>query len=266
MEDLAAREYIRQRVEPRPGDPFYLHLSDLVLAVRDLIPSGSSRVLDFGCGGSPYRPFFEPCTYHRADLAGADALDFQYGADSRLPAAASDYDCVLSSQVLEHVYSPSSYLSECYRVLRPGGRLILSTHGLFEDHSCPDDYWRWTAFGLRRLVEEAGFTIEKMKKLTTGPRAAVFFAERELYRLNFTRGGLYSQMLSYGTRFVRRTGARRRHEACDANFPHHRVVEAEENGHDIYIAIALTARRSISKHDLSRVPAAPQGLGAAGVK
>jgi 2-polyprenyl-3-methyl-5-hydroxy-6-metoxy-1,4-benzoquinol methylase len=136
-EDLAAQEYIRQRFEPRPGDPFYLHLSDLMLAVRDLIPSDTNRVLDFGCGGSPYRPFFEPCAYHRADLAGTDSLDFRFGADSRLPDEVSDYDCVLSSQVLEHVCSPFSYLSECYRVLRPGGRLILSTHGLFEDHSCP---------------------------------------------------------------------------------------------------------------------------------
>jgi SAM-dependent methyltransferase len=243
MEDLAAREYIRQRIQPRPGDQFYLHLSDLMLAVRDLIPPNTARVLDFGCGGSPYRPLFEPCTYHRADLPGVDALDFEYGADSRLPAELSDYDCVLSSQVLEHVCSPLSYLSECYRVLRPGGHLILSTHGLYEDHGCPDDYWRWTVFGLRRLVEEAGFTIDTIRKLTTGPRAAVFFAERELYRLNFKRGGLYSHMLWYGMRIVRRTGARRRHEACDANFPHHRVVGTDENGHDMYIAIALTAHR-----------------------
>ncbi len=243
MEDLAAQEYIRQRIQPRPGDQFYLHLSDLMLAVRDFIPAHSARVLDFGCGGSPYRPFFEPCTYHRADLAGVDALDFEYGADSRLPAEVSDYDCVLSSQVLEHVCSPLAYLSECYRVLRPGGHLILSTHGLYEDHGCPDDYWRWTVFGLRRLLEEAGFTIEKMRKLTTGPRAAVFFAERELHRLKFTRGGLYGQMLRYGMQSVRLTGARRRHKACDANFPHHRVVGADESGHDMYIAIALIARR-----------------------
>jgi hypothetical protein len=96
---------------------------------------------------------------------------------------------------------------------------------------------------LRRLIEEAGFSIEKIKKLTTGPRAAVFFAERELYRLKFTQGGLYSQMLWYGMRIFRGTGARRRHEACDANFPHHRVVDAYESGHDIYVAIALMARR-----------------------
>jgi SAM-dependent methyltransferase len=243
MQDLAAPEYIRERVQPKPGDPFYLHLSDLILAFKELLPSAAARVLDYGCGGSPYRSLFQPCTYHRADLAGDGALDFEYGADSRLPAALSDYDCVLSSQVLEHVSSPLLYLSECYRVLRPGGCLILSTHGLFEDHSCPDDFWRWTVFGLRRLVEEAGFTVEKMKKLTTGPRAAVFFAERELYRLQFTRGGLYSHMLWYGVRVVRRTGARRRHEACDANFPHHRVVEATESGHNIYVAIALAARR-----------------------
>ena len=195
MIDLASADYIRQRLEPKPGDPLYLHLSDLLLAIKDLIPRGVGPVLDFGCGGSPYRPLFGPRTYHRADLAGSGAaLDFEYGVDSLLSAPSEDYACVLSSQVLEHVCSPLAYLAECRRVLRPGGQLFLSTHGLFEDHACPYDFWRWTVFGLQRMVEEAGFTIEKIKKLTTGPRAAVFLAERVFgehgQRANFNPGGI----------------------------------------------------------------------------
>jgi hypothetical protein len=31
MQDLAAPKYIRERVQPKPGDPLYLHLSDLML-------------------------------------------------------------------------------------------------------------------------------------------------------------------------------------------------------------------------------------------
>ena len=243
MHGLDDDEYIRQRIEPTLGDPFYLHLADLLDGLKVLIPHNITRVLDYGCGGSPYRRLFGSCTYHRADLVGAQELDFQYGADSRLPAELSDYDCVLSSQVLEHVLSPSSYLAECYRVLKPGGSLVLSTHGVFEDHACPNDFWRWTAFGLRKLVEEAGFKVHRVLKLTTGPRAAIFVAERDLFRLRFKRGGIYSLMLDYGLRVVRKAGSRRRHEACDASFSQYRVIEADRDGHDLYIAIALLAYR-----------------------
>lgn len=243
FQEVSSGEYIRERIEPTPGQTDYLHLSDLLMGLKSLIPKNVRLVLDNGCGGSPYRPLFGSCTYHRADLAGAEDVDFQYGADSQLPSELADYDCVLSSQVLEHVPSPSSYLAECYRVLKPGGSLVLSTHGLFADHAYPHDYWRWTVYGLQKLVEQLGFKVDRMVKLTTGPRAAVCLAERELYRVTFNGPGLYSRMLNYGARVVRRAGARRRHEACDASFAQYRMVNADQRGHSMYIAIALIARR-----------------------
>jgi SAM-dependent methyltransferase len=176
-------------------------------------------------------------------LPGDETLDFEYGADSLLPAELSDYDCVLSSQVLEHVLSPALYLAECHRVLKLGGSLVLSTHGLFEDHACPHDFWRWTAYGLRKLVEEASFKVDRILKLTTGPRAVMFLAEREMSRLRFEGTGLYGFMLDNGARVVRKAGARRRHEACDASFSQHRMIDADQDGHDMYIAIALVAHR-----------------------
>jgi SAM-dependent methyltransferase len=243
MDDLSGADYVRQRIKPTPGDCFYLHLSDLLIAIQRLVPSNSSRVLDYGCGGSPYRSLFGVCTYHRADLLGGRDLDFEYSDDALLPRDAGNYDCVLSTQVLEHVAMPSTYLQECYRVLRPGGALLLTTHGVFEDHACPHDYWRWTAFGLSRLVEQCGMKVHAVKKLTTGPRGVLFLSERELHRLRFDGAGLYGLCLSNGIRAVQRLGARRRHEISDRSFPSHRVVDAEQVGHDIYIAIALLAYR-----------------------
>ena len=72
-------------------------------------------------------------------------------------------DVVLSTQVLEHVEDPRTYLEECFRVLRPGGQLLLSTHGFMVYHPDPVDYWRWTGAGLRRAVEQAGFRIERFE-------------------------------------------------------------------------------------------------------
>jgi len=153
VDGVAAKGYLCQSLQRRRGAPLYLCLSDLLIAIRNFIPSGASRVLDFGSGGSPYRPLFPSCIYHRADLIGGADLEFEYGADARLPSELKDYDCVLSTQVLEHVEDPTSYLKECRRVLRSGGHLILTTHGCFEDHACPYDYWRWTARGLQGMIE-----------------------------------------------------------------------------------------------------------------
>jgi SAM-dependent methyltransferase len=243
MESISNNEYLRQRYEPRPGDQFYLHLSDLLLAIGQLKPKNTARVLDYGCGGSPYRNIFRSDVYHRADLVGTAELDFEYRADAKLPQDVQGYDCVLSSQVLEHVDDPKSYLQECYRILEPRGHLLLTTHGLFEDHGCPYDYWRWTVYGLQKLVEAAGFRIDRIKKVTTGPRAAMFLAEREIGRLRFTGAGYYGHALSLGVRGLRRFGAKRRHEACDVSFSRHRVADAYESGHDMYVAIALLACR-----------------------
>jgi SAM-dependent methyltransferase len=240
---LVATEYLRQRFKPRQGDQLYLCLSDLLTAIISLKPPQAPRVLDYGCGGSPYRALFGECTYHRADLAGGSNLDFEYSADGRLPAEAAGYDCVLSTQVLEHVEDPIGYLQECYRVLRPGGNLLLTTHGIFEDHAVPHDYWRWTAKGLQRMIEEAGLRVTTARKLTTGPRGVLSLSEREFSRLRFNSTGAYGVLLSLGVRAIQRLGARRLHEASDRSFPHHRVVDANESGHDIYIGIAILAIR-----------------------
>jgi SAM-dependent methyltransferase len=242
MEDLAGREYLRQRLEPRPGDPHYIVLSDLLIAIRTLIPSRVSRILDYGSGGSPYLPLFENCVYHRADLTG-HGLDFEYGSDARLPLSAGGYDCVLSTQVLEHVENPTAYLSECHRVLKSGGYLLLTTHGMFEDHACPYDYWRWTGFGLQKIVEEAGLKVQVLKKVTTGPRAALFLAEQHFHHFWSNPVGFYARTLSAGVRAIQRLGARRLHAMSDVNFQRNRVVDANQPGHEAYIVIALLANR-----------------------
>jgi SAM-dependent methyltransferase len=64
---------------------------------------------------------------------------------------------VVHFQVMEHVPRPGKFLSECYRVLRPGGTLFCSVPFLFEYHAVPGDYHRWTHQGLQYDLAEVGF-------------------------------------------------------------------------------------------------------------
>jgi len=157
--NLAADEYTRIRLQPDEADYCYLHLSDLRLAMAKVATESPIRILDYGCGGSPYRTLFPCSTYHRADFVDVPGRDFKVKEDASVDGALSgDYDLILSTQVLEHVGRPANYLGEALRLLKPGGTLVVSTHGTWPDHGCPYDYQRWTADGLRKLVEEVGFS------------------------------------------------------------------------------------------------------------
>lgn len=138
---------------------------------EDLRVPAAGRVLDYGCADLPYRRFFGDDTeFVGADLPGNPNATVDLNPDGTLPVEDMAFDAVLSTQVLEHVEDPSLYLSECWRVLRPGGRLLLSTHGVFMYHPDPDDYWRWTCAGLQHAVRSAGFEIERFEGII-GPIA-----------------------------------------------------------------------------------------------
>jgi SAM-dependent methyltransferase len=194
-DELASQEYLRQRLSPSVRDLHYLHSRDLVNFVRKFSPMMQGVVLDYGCGGSPYRSLFTGTDkYLRADLDGD--VDFRLGPDMKLPLEDASVDGVISTQVLEHVEHPQTYLSEAFRLLRPGGRLIITTHGMFEEHGCPYDFHRWTAAGLDSELKRAGFREINTYKLTTNARAAVGLLERSAIQLNDPRGGFRQKLLS----------------------------------------------------------------------
>lgn len=136
----------------------------LTRAIAVLALPPASRVLDYGCADQPYRPFFpDDAEYLGADLPGNAQAQLHIRPDGGLDLATASCDAVLSTQVLEHVADPAVYLAESLRVLKPGGRLLLSTHGLMIYHADPVDYWRWTADGLCKALRDTGFEIESIE-------------------------------------------------------------------------------------------------------
>lgn len=243
MNALQTDDYLRQRLEPRPGDRYYIHLADLRTAMEEARSLPADRILDYGCGGSPYRALFPSSTYHRADLAGSLNVDFTFGDDSRLAVPDASYDLVLSTQVLEHVRDVGTYLAEARRILAPGGRLFITTHGTFPEHACPHDYHRWTADGLAGAIARAGFRIDRVCKLSTGPRALLFLLgehHQELVAGSWSIGGICLRLLRAPFRWLSPTMER----FADTAFPHHRVVEAKAVSPNLYVGLLVIATRT----------------------
>jgi SAM-dependent methyltransferase len=132
--------------------------------------SAGSLVLDAGAGEGQYRQFLQHARYVGVDLAVGDVQWNYAGLEavsdlSRLPFEANTFDAVLCTQVLEHVREPKQVLCEISRVLKPEGHLYLSTPQSSHQHQKPYDYYRYTSFGLRYLLEEADLVVDVIKPM-----------------------------------------------------------------------------------------------------
>jgi SAM-dependent methyltransferase len=164
MDHSAATESGGRRRAPRVIDTDWLVLRGMMSAITDALHNlgnaANRNVMDFGCGSQPYRQLIESTgfAYLGADL-GADA-DVHIASSGHVSAKNSSADIISSFQVLEHVRDLDLYLAEAKRILRPDGRLILSTHGTWLYHPHPEDHRRWTRTGLIHDVETRGFHVE----------------------------------------------------------------------------------------------------------
>lgn len=120
-------------------------------------------LLDYGCGAQPYRELLAGriTNYIGVDVAAAGGvkLDLIIRPGEPVPLADKTIDTILSTQTLEHVHSPVDYMSECHRLLRPGGHLILTVPMQWRMHEQPYDYWRFTRHGVTSLVHDAGMNL-----------------------------------------------------------------------------------------------------------
>jgi SAM-dependent methyltransferase len=121
-----------------------------------------SAVLDAGAGEGQYASLFTRLRYFGVDLGIGDE-DWSYReldavADlSALPFRPDAFDACINVVTLEHVQEPSTVLSELFRTLKPGGRLLLVTPHEWEEHQEPHDYFRYTRYGLDMLLRRTGF-------------------------------------------------------------------------------------------------------------
>lgn len=126
-------------------------------------------VLDAGCGDGRYKELFDWANYESADhcrIGKLYANKITYICDlSSIPVESKRYDLVICTQVLEHISEPKDILQELFRVLKPGGKLWLSSSFSYAEHEVPYDFFRYTQFGLKKLLSDVGFQIECIEPL-----------------------------------------------------------------------------------------------------
>lgn len=154
-------------------NPFYLARAGLRDAMVEFAPALKGRLLDVGCGSMPYRSLFSVGSYVGLDIDSAIArrrnvADHFYDGNV-FPFADGSFDSVLCNQVLEHVFNPDQFLGEIARMLRPGGKLLLTVPFVWDEHEQPNDYARYSSFGLRALMEKQGLRVLRHEKLGADP-------------------------------------------------------------------------------------------------
>lgn len=111
--------------------------------------ASTARTLDIGAQNGPYAALFP----NRVGLDITRGHGVRIIGDAQALGIRDDaFPVVLCTEVLEHLPEPQRAIDEMFRVLAPGGTLLLTTRFLFPIHDAPHDYFRFTKYGLRYLL------------------------------------------------------------------------------------------------------------------
>lgn len=150
----------------------YLIRRRLLQSIVKYIPELSGSIMDFGCGSKPYKSLFTVNEYVGVDFQGQghshenEVIDVFYDGLS-LPFENNRFDGIFSSEVFEHVFNLEHMLTEINRVLKPGGKLLVTCPFAICEHEAPNDYGRYTSYGFTDLLKRNGFEIVHFEKVGT---------------------------------------------------------------------------------------------------
>jgi len=116
------------------------------------------RVLDMGCGLRPYARYIRAQRYVGIDILAEVRPDIRAYCEP-LPFKDDSFDSVICTELLEHVARPQVCLSQISRVLKKGGFVYVTVPQCWCLHYEPEDYWRFTKYGIKDLMNEAGLEV-----------------------------------------------------------------------------------------------------------
>lgn len=124
-----------------------------------------SKTLDIGCGNDQYGSLFPNRVTLDIEQRPGVQVDIVADAHDLSQIESNSFEAVLCTEVLEHLHSPATAIAEFYRILQPGGMLLLSTRFIFPIHDAPGDYYRYTKYGLQHLLQD--FQIKEIREETS---------------------------------------------------------------------------------------------------
>ncbi len=144
-------------------DVYYLHYASYHQHLfKALDNNAAGNLLDIGCGNKPYKNRVERhiTAYTGCDIiqSSENCVDILCPANN-IPLGSNMFDTVISTQTIEHVEDHQGLVNEAFRLLKPGGKFILSGPLYWPLHEEPYDFFRFTKHGFKYILEKAGFSI-----------------------------------------------------------------------------------------------------------
>ncbi len=120
------------------------------------LPDQSLSVLDVGGRIQPYRPLLNrrESKYVAVDIRRSPLVNVVANAE-QIPFQDEQFDLVICTQVLQYVPDPRRAIAEMFRLLKPGGHLLLSVPAAYPRDS-EQEYWRFLPHALKTLVAPFG--------------------------------------------------------------------------------------------------------------
>ena len=149
-------------------NPFFFARKGLFENISSLAKYIHGKTLDVGCGQKPYEKLFNSSPYIGLEIDTVEnrrikKADYFYDGKT-FPFQNDEFDSIIVNEVFEHVFNPVDFLNEIHRVLKPGGTLLMTVPFIWDEHEQPNDYARYTSFGLQHILEKSGFEVIEHRK------------------------------------------------------------------------------------------------------
>lgn len=164
--------HVSSGFNPNLFHPFYFVRKGLYNAIKKYAGELQGSLMDFGCGSKPYISLFKTAEYIGVDYHGEghnhenEEIDVFYDG-KKIPFPDGRFNAVFTSEVFEHLFNLEEILPELHRVMKPGGKMLITCPFVWNEHEIPNDYARYTRFALAHLLEKHGFNILKIDKSGT---------------------------------------------------------------------------------------------------
>jgi SAM-dependent methyltransferase len=137
---------------------FDLQFLTIYLDLKKKIPFFKGEVLDVGCGQSPYQFLLseEKTNYYGIDTIDSEKFDYNNKSiihfnGREIPFDNDKFDCVLCTEVLEHVLDYQQLVDEILRVMKKDATGIFTIPWSARYHYIPFDYFRFTPSSIKKM-------------------------------------------------------------------------------------------------------------------